>query len=138
VDETNAANALSFLYRNATNTRLTFIASDRWAILKEPETFNHTIARTGSTFPLSFVEGTIGIIPQIGQLGQFRACMSQVDPSTSTYPEFQDIWEDEFRCRFNATDTIPPCPDDIDERTEECRCTGNEDFSTLPIDVRVW
>jgi hypothetical protein len=61
--------------------------------------------------------------------------MTQVDPTVSSYPELDDIWEQEFRCKLNATDTIPPCPDAIDERTEECRCTGEEDFSTLPADV---
>ena len=58
VSEDDAANALSFLYRNATNTRLTFIASDRWARITDPHTFNTTVvARTGSSFPLSFIEG---------------------------------------------------------------------------------
>lgn len=58
MDEENAANALSVLYRNATNSRLTFIASDRWAILQDPEAFNTTVVeRTNSSFPLSLIEG---------------------------------------------------------------------------------
>lgn len=59
MDEVNAANALSFLYRNATNSRLTFIASDRWANIRDPLAFNDTVARTGSSFPLSFINGGV-------------------------------------------------------------------------------
>jgi len=59
VDETNAANALSYLYQNATNSRLTFVASDRWAIIGDPLLFNTTVkARTNFSFPLSFLNGT--------------------------------------------------------------------------------
>lgn len=59
MDEINAANSLSFLYKNATNSRLTFLASDRWARITDPKAFNTTVvARTGSSFPLSFIEGT--------------------------------------------------------------------------------
>lgn len=74
-------------------------------------------------------------MPQIGQMGQYRACASQVTPETADYPEFVEIWEDSFHCRYNDSDTLPPCPDDLAERTFECRCNGEEDFSTLPIDV---
>lgn len=55
----DAANVLSIMYQNATNDDLTFIASDAWAIIN-PDTFNHTIRRTGSSFPLSYLNGTSG------------------------------------------------------------------------------
>lgn len=58
VDQDNAANVLAFLYNNATNSRLTFIASDRWAFIKDPSTFNDTTSRTGYSFPLDFINGT--------------------------------------------------------------------------------
>lgn len=57
MDEENAANTLSYLYQNATNTRLTFLAPDRWALIKNPKTFNDTLPRTNYTFPLDFIEG---------------------------------------------------------------------------------
>ena len=136
MDEENAANALSYLYRNATNTRLTFVASDRWALINDPIAFNTTVLkRTGSSFPLSFIKGTLAFIPQIGQLGQYRACASQVTPETADYPEFLEVWEDSFKCRYNSSDTLPPCPSEITDRTFECRCSGDEDFSTLPVNV---
>lgn len=54
----DAANALSFLYINSTiNDRLTFLASDQWALIKDPQAFNDTRPRTGLSFPLSFIEG---------------------------------------------------------------------------------
>jgi ABC-type branched-subunit amino acid transport system substrate-binding protein len=62
MDEFNAANTLSYLYQNATNTRLTFMAPDRWALIKNPNTFNDTLPRTNYTFPLDFIEGTIWLI----------------------------------------------------------------------------
>lgn len=139
MDEENAANTLSFLYRNATNTGLTFIASDRWAVITDPQAFNTTvIARTGSSFPLSYLEGTMGFIPQIGQLGQYQACASVVNPENTDYPEFLDVWEDSFKCQYNASDTIPPCPPAIEDRTFDCRCRGDESFASLPIDVRLF
>lgn len=61
MNQESAANALSFLYQNATNNRLTFIASDRWAFIKDPSTFNDTVARTGYSFPLEFINGTGGL-----------------------------------------------------------------------------
>lgn len=60
-----------------------------------------------------------------------------MNPENTHYPEFLQVWEDEFRCQYNATDTIPPCPEEIEERTFECRCTGNENFASLPINPLV-
>jgi ABC-type branched-subunit amino acid transport system substrate-binding protein len=53
----NAANVMAFLYQNATNSRLTFMAPDRWALVNRPRAFNDTIPVTNYTFPISFVEG---------------------------------------------------------------------------------
>jgi ABC-type branched-subunit amino acid transport system substrate-binding protein len=54
----NAANVVAFLYQNATNSRLTFMAPDRWALVNRPRAFNDTIPATNYTFPISYVEGT--------------------------------------------------------------------------------
>lgn len=62
VDQDNAADALAFLYNNATNSRLTFIASDRWAFIEDPSTFNDTKSRTGYSFPLEFINGTNALL----------------------------------------------------------------------------
>lgn len=86
---------------------------------------------------MTILLGTLGFIAQIGQLGQYRACASQVNPSTSDYPELLDVWEDSFRCSYNASDTIPLCPESVDDRLFECRCRGDENFATLPIDVKL-
>ncbi len=59
MDEINAANTLSYLYRNASNSRLTFVASDRWALMNNPASFNDTLPRTNYSFPVSFIEGNI-------------------------------------------------------------------------------
>lgn len=75
-------------------------------------------------------------MPQIGQLGQYQACASQANPSNTDYEAFSIVWESQFRCSLNDTDTIPPCPEDVSERVFECRCTGNENFADLPPDVR--
>lgn len=53
----NAANVMAFLYQNATNSRLTFMAPDRWALVNRPRAFNDTIPATNYTFPISYVEG---------------------------------------------------------------------------------
>lgn len=68
--------------------------------------------------------------------------MSVVDPSNTNYPAFNEVWQQEFNCVINGTDTMPICPDNIKERKgEACRCTGDEDFETLapsPIVNYVW
>lgn len=59
MDEANAANTLSYLYQNATNSRLTFMAPNRWALIRNPSTFNDTLPRTNYSFPMSFIEGRL-------------------------------------------------------------------------------
>lgn len=134
----DAANALSFLYINSTiNSRLTFIAPDGWASIEDVATFNDTTARTNYSFPLSFIEGTLGYLPAVGSLGQARACLSSVNPSNTDYPEFNQVWQEEFHCLINGTNATPICPEDISQRTIPCKCRGNENFSDLPITVRI-
>ena len=79
--------------------------------------------------------GSFGFIPQIGQLGQYRACASLVNPNNTDYPAFNAVWQDTFKCTLNASDTLPPCPVDIERRTFECRCSGEENFADLPVNV---
>lgn len=87
---------------------------------------------TDSFLPLL---GTLGFIPQIGQLGQYRACVSQISPENTNYTEFISVWEEQFKCTVTKDDTIPPCPSNISQRTFECRCTNDERFEDLPADV---
>jgi hypothetical protein len=46
------------------------------------------------------------------------------------------MWEQEFNCRLNASDTLPICPQQISKRTTECRCDGSENLNDLPIPVK--
>jgi len=137
MDEFNAANTLSYLYQNASNTRLTFMAPDRWALINNPNTFNDTIPRTNYTFPLSFIEGTLGFVPQIGSLSLYKACMSAVTPNNTNYPVFNEVWQREFRCIINASDTVPLCPPDVADREYNCRCTGEESLANVAANPKV-
>ena len=50
---------------------------------------------------------------------------------------FNQVWQREFRCIINASDTVPLCPDNYEDRTYNCRCTGEETLNDLPVDPKV-
>lgn len=79
--------------------------------------------------------GALSFYPQIGNTALVRMCLSQVNPENTDYPQFLEVWEREFKCRFNASDTLPICPQEIDRRTTECRCDGSENLNQLPLPV---
>lgn len=73
----------------------------------------------------------------IGSLSLYKACMSAVSPANTNYPAFNQVWQREFRCIINASDTVPLCPPSIDDRVFNCRCTGDENMANLPVNPQV-
>jgi len=63
--------------------------------------------------------------------------MSAVTPATTNYPAFNQVWQREFRCIINASDTVPLCPSSLDERVFNCRCNGEENMANLPANPKV-
>ena len=63
--------------------------------------------------------------------------MSAVSPANTNYPAFNQVWQREFRCIINASDTVPLCPQDYGLREHNCRCTGEESLNDLPVDPKV-
>ncbi len=63
--------------------------------------------------------------------------MSAVSPANTNYWQFNQVWQREFRCIINASDTVPLCPQSIEERIFNCRCTGQESLNDLPVDPKV-
>lgn len=76
-------------------------------------------------------------MPLIGSLSLYKACASAVSPANTNYPAFNQVWQREFRCIINASDTVPLCPASINERVYNCRCTGEENLANLPINPKV-
>ena len=62
-----------------------------------------------------------------------RACFSQINPGNTNYTQFNEVWEREFQCSITDDDTIPLCDEFGKDRTERCRCRGDEDFNDIPL-----
>lgn len=128
---TDAANVLAAMYPVATNSRLTFIASDTWANILDFRLFSR------DRFPASFIEGALGFTPNIGNQQPYLECVSKVTPDSSDIPNFQQYWELVFRCRLGRDD-LPECPENIEDRdfaAIKCRCRGDESLADIQADV---
>lgn len=128
---TDAANVLAAMYPVATNSRLTFVASDTWANILDFRLFSK------DRFPSSFIEGTLGFTPNIGNQQPYRKCVSKLTPDSTDIPNFEQYWELVFRCRLGRDD-LPECNENIEERsfaTINCRCRGDEDLGDIQADV---
>jgi hypothetical protein len=129
---TDASNVLAALYPVATNSRLTFLASDTWANILDFRLFSR------NRFPASFIEGTLGFTPNIGNREPFEQCVSQLTPDSTDIPNFRAFWELAFLCRLDREDLLP-CPENIRERdfaVINCRCTGGENLREIQADVQ--
>lgn len=129
---TDASNVLAALYPTATNNRITFLASDTWANVLDFRLFSR------DRFPASFIEGTLGFAPMIGNQQPFMDCISQIRPDNSDIPNFRAYWELVFRCRLDDDD-LPECPERVEDREFAvigCRCRGSEDLRDIQADVQ--
>lgn len=127
----DASNVLAALYPVATNSRLTFIASDTWANILDFRLFSR------DRFPASFIEGTLGFAPMIGDQQPYIDCVSKLTPNNTDIPNFGAYWELIFRCRLNQ-ENLSACAENIEDRdlaAINCRCTGSENLGNIQIDV---
>ena len=130
----DAANVLAAMYPAATNSRLTFLASDTWANIRDFRLFSR------DRFPSSFLEGSLGFAPDLGDQQPYIDCVRQLTPSSTDIPNFTQYWELVFRCRLEGDD-LPECPELIADRefaVINCRCRGNENLANIQPDVRLF
>lgn len=131
----NAQNTIRVLNQNPANQRLTFLAP-AWTTF-----FNDPLVFTNGEFPVSYLEGTIGVIPVHGNTTAFTNYFYGLNPENNNYPLFIEYWQTAFRCFYNSTDmSIPLCVPNISLRTYPlaCRCDGTESTSELSIDVSLY
>jgi len=109
------------------------MATDFWADYPDIQQL------TQGNFPVSYLEGTIGVLPEPGDQRPLQACFSKVRPENNTLPFFVDFWELTFRCVLTEDDTLPICPKNFTARQPDpfvnCRCRGDEDLGDTNIVV---
>lgn len=132
----DASNVLATMYPVATNARLTFMASDAWADIQDFRLFSR------DRFPPSFVEGTLGFAPELGNQQPYRQCASTYRPGDNDIPNFDRFWEITFRCSLNPDSKLPECPKGIYRDRDfikiACKCNGDENLSQVPPDVTLF
>lgn len=131
---TSASIILSVLTSYTANSRLTYIASAWITFVNDPKTYSNGL------FDLSQLKGTVSVIPSVGDTSKFQSYYYSLDPANNNYTFFVSFWEDQFKCKYNPSDTnIPLCPNNISLRTLpiSCRCTGNENLTSTQIDLKI-
>lgn len=134
MDPLNAANLIGYLYNKAGAPQKTFIFVDSaWKFTIDPASF----AEVGN-FPISYLKGSIGVVPAYGDVEPFRQHFYTLNPSNSPYEQFIQFWQRTFSCYYGTDNpTLPICSDDISARTTNpisCKCTGRESLDGVAID----
>lgn len=128
------------LYSQIDKKNITFLASDQWAYLSSPQSISSTSPRSKdkpNTFPLDYLEGTIGFLPYSAPPPEMKTCFSELTSSSKvkgmTAGQIKLAWELLFACVLEPPTGVAGCPEDIMARTGLCRCTGNESFDVNNI-----
>lgn len=117
-----------------TEKKLTFIASHQWANMNPADI---KIFKGSNRFPISFIYGTLGIVPHLGDYYQYDSCISNITSSYDDSTFFKNIWEDNFQCKIPSlkNQELPKCPLEIKDRLFSCLCDNNESFIDVPKSV---
>lgn len=130
----DASNVIASFYQNPSLERLIFIATDAWSLVQDFDAFSQ------GRFPLSYLTGTLGYAPKIGDQTAYRECFSGYNPGNTDIPNFDEYWQVSFRCLLGADESIYPlCPEELSKRNGtniNCRCTGTESTTELRPDVK--
>jgi ABC-type branched-subunit amino acid transport system substrate-binding protein len=134
MSSSDAGNVLTAMYNSTSNQRLTFLASDAWADILDFSAFS--LGR----FPSSFIEGTLGFVPQIGDQQPYVDCASAYQPGNNDLPYFNQFWEQTFHCSLDPNSQLPGCPTGQSYQNRNvnniaCQCNGEENLSQVPPDV---
>lgn len=117
-----------------TNERITFMASDEWADIEDFNAFSL------NQFPSTFLEGTLGFSPALGNRQPYIDCASGYKPGNNDLPFFDDFWEETFHCILDPNSDLPVCPPgnfmNRNVNVFTCKCNGNENLSQVPPDVK--
>lgn len=132
----DAANVIAALYNSTILPDLTFIGPDSWGDTYDLESFAE------GAFPVSYLEGTFGVVPRRGDQSRFEACISGLTPDSQDaqeIPGFLDFWESALRCIFTNDTSLPPCTGSILEREAApnitCRCTEQDTLAKFNATV---
>lgn len=88
---------------------------------------------------LLIFKGSLGFVPAVGDLAQYKSCAAKLGPYSLPYPQFSSLWQETFKCQLNSTEAdpnLPVCPSDLNSRNETCLCDGSENFADVLPDVR--
>ncbi len=133
---TDASATIAELYQSSALRELTFFAPDSWSDYADAEGF------TGGAFPVSYLEGTVGVYPEGHSDKAFRECvqrrvMQGGDGRGPLEHLFRDYWQSTYGCSFG--EGLPPCEKgDGAKRSKKssatpCRCSVDEDLSLLHV-----
>lgn len=122
MDTATAVYVLSVLYSYPALKDLTFIATDAWYEFYDSP---YEIQKY-NTIPLSYLEGTLVILPDSGNVTGFKNYFSNLNPYNNPYHQFIRYWESRFRCIY-VNDSVTTVA--VVEKA------GNESFKikSLPI-----
>ena len=132
----NAAVLIGSLYNYGGAPQKTFIFVDlSWKFTMDAS----RLAEIGN-FPLSYLKGSIGIVPSYGNISDFVEYFSSLNPENSPYTQFVNYWQQTFRCIYvpvGEKATLPICPSNMRARTANpfnCTCSGSESLQNVNID----
>lgn len=131
-DSVDASDIIAKFYNSGSLPDITFLASDQWADSQDLEEFS------GGAFPVSYLQGTIGVVPYRGDQSGFQRCISNIDPSSIDIPNFEKYYEKSLKCSLYDK-LLPACRQSIATRSSltspQCQCTEKEELSSIRISV---
>jgi ABC-type branched-subunit amino acid transport system substrate-binding protein len=134
MEASDAANVINAFYESGQLADLTFVATDSWGDIQDLEAF------TGGNFPVSYLEGTLAVVPKLGDTTSYDNCVKVLKGDSDVLPYFTDFWERSLRCIYTNDTSIESCPADVQERDSypniTCRCIDSDNLALNTPTVR--
>lgn len=130
----DAFNVISEFYKSELLPDITFIATDGWGDTADVESF------LNGQVPVSYLEGSLSVIPKRGDQSNFINCVSKIRPDDQNLPGIDNYWQVGLRCILSDDNNISFCPEELNDRLSfpniSCRCTDEDNLRLMNAEVQ--